>query len=59
MDSQCLEFGLGQGCSSHIMDLLSLALLQLAYNGMKAKSLHKVIAVSSHGHRAVWQGAHT
>lgn len=36
MDSQCLEFELGQGCSPHIMDLLLLALLQLAYIGIKA-----------------------
>lgn len=58
MDSQCLDFRVGQGWSPHIMDLLSLALLQLAYNGIKAKSLYKVITASSQGHRAVWQGAH-
>lgn len=56
-ESQCLEFGLGQRCSPLSMDSLSLALLQLAYKGIKAKSLSQVITASSRGRRAVWQGA--
>lgn len=43
MGSPCLGFGLGWGCAHHVMDLLLLALLQLAYNNITPRNLYKFI----------------